>query len=201
MFQLFQLTPCIIVTVHWRVLANFPLTRLMCQSDGCTLYTRVIGKFLYSWGQWMACNRRVLRLFDNYLDGKLPDADWQAITNSTIISARTSAEVFDKWSIIIRRRRRYWKLTSTENCLTPIDRQLPTRQSSQRGAVLSGLGKFHWPDLDLVPGWVGVVTSLICISRTWVFTLLTEYYTVVKVSSYAYDFCTTLTRNEFHAYE
>ena len=38
------------------------------------------------------------------------------------------------------------------NCLTPIDRQLPTRQSSQRGAVLSGLGKFHWPDLDLVPG-------------------------------------------------
>ena len=24
------------------------------------------------------------------------------------------------------------------------------------GAVLSGLGKFHWPDLDLVPGPVGV---------------------------------------------
>ena len=24
------------------------------------------------------------------------------------------------------------------------------------GAVLSGLGKFHWPDLDLVPGSVGV---------------------------------------------
>ena len=46
----------------------------------------------------------------------------------------------------------YSIITSTENCLTPIDRQLPTRQSSQRGAVLSGLGKFHWPDLDLVPG-------------------------------------------------
>ena len=25
------------------------------------------------------------------------------------------------------------------------------------GAVLSGLGKFHWPNLDLVPGSVGVV--------------------------------------------
>ena len=34
------------------------------------------------------------------LEGKLPNADWQTITDSTIISAGTSAEVFDKWSIV-----------------------------------------------------------------------------------------------------